>query len=107
MNKEEILNTFIKEVKIDKLNGFIGKTVIHPFQMNVVQAMNVISYEDYMDAKSILDGVGSKYSISGSINCERMNEVNPHTKWAKKIMLLSDIYGVFNKGISFNELFRF
>lgn len=107
MNKEDILNTFIKEVKIDKLNGFIGKTVIHPFQMNVVQAMNVISYEDYMDAKSILDGVGSKYSISGSINCERMNEVNPHTKWAKKIMLLSDIYGVFNKGISFNELFRF
>ena len=63
--------------------------------------------KDYMDAKSILDGVGSKYSISGSINCERMNEVNPHTKWAKKIMLLSDIYGVFNKGISFNELFRF
>ena len=107
MNKKDILNTFIKEVKIDKLNGFIGKTVIHPFQMNVVQAMNVISYEDYMDAKSILDGVGSKYSISGSINCERMNEVNPHTKWAKKIMLLSDIYGVFNKGISFNELFRF
>ena len=107
MNNKEILDTYIKEVKIDKLNGFIGKTVIHPLQMNVVQAMNVISYEDYMDAKSILDGIGSKYSISGSINCERMNEVNPHTKWARKIMILSNIYGVFNKGIKFNELFRF
>lgn len=107
MNNKEILDTYIKEVKIDKLNGFIGKTVIHPLQMNVVQAMNVVSYEDYMDAKSILDGIGSKYSISGSINCERMNEVNPHTKWARKIMILSDIYGVFNKGTSFNELFRF
>lgn len=107
MNNKEILDTYIKEIKIDKLNGFIGKTVIHPLQMNVVQAMNVISYEDYMDAKSILDGIGSKYSISGSINCERMNEVNPHTKWARKIMILSNIYGVFNKGIKFNELFRF
>ena len=68
--------------------------------MNVVQAMNVISYEDYMDAKSILDGIGSKYSISGSINCERMNEVNPHTKWARKIMILSDIVALAKAGYS-------
>ncbi len=107
MSNLDILKKYIKEVKIDKLNGFIGKTVIHPLQMNVVQAMNAIAYEDYMDAKSIIDGIGSKYSISSSINCERMNEVNPHTRWAKKIMVLSKIYGVLNKGIKVDELFRF
>lgn len=104
--KEVILNNYIKEIKIDRLNGFVGKTVIHPMQMKIVQAMSVITYEDYIDAKKIINDIDSKYSISSSLYGDRMNEVNPHLKWAKKIMKLSEIYGVLKEGKEFNELYK-
>ena len=37
---------------------------------------------------------------------DRMNEVNPHLAWAKKIIKLSNIFGVFNEGVEFNDLTR-
>ena len=39
-------------------------------------------------------------------NLEKMNEVSPHLKWAKKIMAMSEVYGVLNKGVEFNELYE-
>jgi citrate lyase beta subunit len=107
LKKEEILDSYIKEIHLDKLNAFVGKTVIHPLQLKVVQAMNTISYEDYVDAKNIIENVNSKNSVSASFSSERMNEVSPHLKWAKKIMILAEVYGVLNEGKTFNELFRF
>lgn len=107
MLKEDILESYLKEIQIDKLNGFIGKTVIHPLQMNIVQAMSIITYEDYMDAKKILQNVNSKFAVSGSVYSERMNEVNPHLLWSEKIMKLSEVYGVLNEGVESCELFRF
>lgn len=107
LNNKEILNSYLKEIYLDKLNGFFGKTVIHPLQLKIVQAMNIISYVDYMDAKNIIENVNSKYSVSAGFSSERMNEVNPHLKWAKKIMILAEIYGVFKEGTTANEVFRF
>lgn len=107
LNNEEILETYLKEIDLDKLNGLFGKTVIHPFQLKVVQAKNIINYEDYFDAKSIIENVNSKYGVSASFSFERMNEVNPHLKWAKKIMILSEIYGVIKEGVTINEVLKF
>ena len=107
LKNEEILDSYIKEIHLDKSNAFVGKTVIHPLQLKVVQAMNTISYEDYVDAKNIIENVNSKNSVSASFSSERMNEVSPHLKWAKKIMILAEVYGVLNEGKTFNELFRF
>lgn len=104
---KEILDLYMKEIYLDKLNAFTGKTVIHPLQLKVVQAMNTISYEDYIDAKNIIKNVNSKCGVSASFSGERMNEVNPHLKWAKRIMILAEIYGVLNEGKKVSELFRF
>lgn len=106
LNNKEILNSYLNEIELDKLNGFVGKTVIHPLQLKVVQAMSVISYEDYIDAKSIIENINSQYGASASFSCERMNEVNPHLKWAKRIMILSEIYGVIKEGVTVNEVFK-
>lgn len=102
-----ILDSYIKEISLDKLNGFFGKTVIHPLQLEVVQAMSIISYEDYMDAQNIINNINSKYGVSASFSSERMNEVSPHLKWAKKIISLAEIYGVLKEGMRFNEVLEF
>ena len=107
MKNSEILDSYLREIDIDRLNGFIGKTVIHPLQMKVVQAKHVVSYEDYLDAKSIIANVNQKSGVSAGVFKERMNEVNPHLKWAQKIITLSHIYGVFNEGMNFNDILRF
>lgn len=106
MDDERILKTYIKENKMDKLNGFSGKTVIHPTQTKIVQAMNVISYEDYKDAQMILENITSKHSVMANIKGDRMNEISPHTKWAKRILVLANIFGVLNEGVEFDDLYR-
>lgn len=106
MRDKDILETYVKEIELDKINGFTGKTVIHPLQLRVVQALSVISYEDYIDASNIIEQSNSKKGVSASLYKDRMNEVNPHLAWAKRIIKLSDIFGVFKEGIEFNELIR-
>lgn len=106
MEDQTIFDSYVNEIRLDKFNGFCGKTVIHPMQLKIVQAMSVINYEDYIDAIDIINNIESKHAITASINKERMNEVNPHLKWARKILRLSKIYGVFNKGMDYYELYR-
>lgn len=103
LSDSHILNSYEKEMLLDRLNGFIGKTVIHPKQLTLVQLFSVVSYEDYLDAKAILSNLDNKFGALGSLNSDRMNEVKPHFKWAKKIMTLASIYGVYNEGLSFRD----
>lgn len=91
-----------KELLLDKMNGLTGKTVIHPKQVDIVNALMVISKEDYLDARSIL--ASSDDGVIRSLYNNKMNEVKPHTKWARHIMELSRIIGVFNNGKSYKDL---
>ena len=106
-DNDEIRKAYIKEILLDKFHGLVGKTVIHPNQVAIVQALCVVTYEDYMDANMILESTQGKYGVSRSISGDRMNEVNPHLLWAKKIIMLSKVYGVLNKGIDYNDLLKF
>ena len=83
-----------KEIELDKLNGFIGKTVIHPKQIEVVNEGLKVSKEDYEDAKEIIKWENPELAVGKSHNGQRMNEVKVHFKWAEKIVTLEDIYGV-------------
>lgn len=83
------------ELEEDRLCGFIGKTVIHPRQISLVNAAYKVSRRDLDDAKSILNWDSACRSlVSGSTAGERMNEYKTHSNWAKKILLLSQAYGV-------------
>ena len=97
-------NILIKETLLDRTNGLIGKTVIHPSQVNVVNSLMVVSKEDYIDATNIINS-----SLNGVIRsnyANKMNEVKPHEKWAKEILLKAKIMGVFEDGKSHRELLQ-
>ena len=84
-----------KETARDRLNGFVGKTVIHPKQIEVVNEAFRVSKKDYGDALAILgwddtDGL----RVGGSVGGERMNEVKTHMNWAEKTVKLARIYGI-------------
>lgn len=83
-----------KEIEEDKLNGFIGKTAIHPAQLPVIEQSLRVRRSDYEDAKRILDWRGESLAVHKSTIGTRMNEVKCHTRWAEKTVILGDIYGI-------------
>lgn len=86
---------FAAELALDRLNGFVGKTVIHPRQIPLVNQAYMVSQADYQDALAILDwDCGHRALVSGSAAAGRMNEPRTHETWAQKIILLSQAYGV-------------
>lgn len=94
-NGENWENGMRKELHQDLLNGFIGKTVIHPKQISVVNDMLAVPEEDYSDACAILnwDPHSDRLVSAGALR-SRMNEQKTHTRWAEKILLRARLYGV-------------
>lgn len=84
----------IKELKLDMENGFQGKTIIHPSQINAVNKQYVVPYDEYIDAINILEAIGGVFKGSAG---NRMNEVAPHKNWAKKIKARARVFGVLDK----------
>lgn len=83
------------EIAEDLLCGFIGKTVIHPNQISVVNDALRVPANDLADAKSILKwDTHNDNLVSGSISKERMNEYKTHSNWAVKTLLLAEYYGI-------------
>lgn len=87
-----------KELTDDRLCGFVGKTVIHPNQIEIVNRAYQVSRQDFEDAKMILNWNPDKHTlVSGSFKNERMNEYKTHWKWAQKILFLAEQYGITNE----------
>lgn len=83
------------ELELDRINGFIGKTVIHPNQIPLVNESFKVSSLDYQDALSILDwSEDNKSMVSGNASSERMNEYKTHYHWARSILMLAKAYGI-------------
>ncbi len=93
-DNEEWKRGLRKELKLDKVNGFIGKTVIHPKQISVVNEALKVSHKDHEDAKEILNWDETGLQVGKSFAGERMNEVKTHINWAYKTITLAEIYGV-------------
>lgn len=83
-----------QEIKQDRLCGFIGKTVIHPKQIDIVNSEYMVLNSDLEDAKNILNwDTDSPSFVSGNSSKERMNEYKTHYNWANSIIFLSQYYG--------------
>ena len=95
----------IREIMLDKANGLLGKTAIHPKQLALINSLMVVSKEEYMDAEAIVNS--SSDGVIRSSYSNKMNEVKPHLKWAQEIMLLSKITGVLNHGKSFRDILKY
>ena len=88
-------NGLRKEIRDDRLSGFIGKTVIHPKQIPVVNDEYKVTQKNYDDALHILNWDTKKDSfVSGSLAGERMDEYKTHLNWAKKTCFMAKCYGI-------------
>ena len=84
-----------REMELDLLCGFVGKTVIHPNQIAVVNDCLKVSAADYQDACHILNWEPDSFQlVSSSAESTRMNEYNTHFRWADRIVRLAQVYGV-------------
>lgn len=100
---EKCIDGLIKEVVLDKANGLIGKTIIHPTHISVVNALYVVTKEEYEDALAIIEP--DKRGAYKSRYNNKMNEANPHFNWANKILKRAHVYGVFNEDLNCIDLF--
>ncbi|MGV3466347.1 MAG: HpcH/HpaI aldolase/citrate lyase family protein [Heyndrickxia sp.] len=105
--ENEYHHALIREIILDKSNGIVGKTIIHPSHIRLVHALNAVTYEEYMDSISIMDQVHSQNGVLASNFHNKMNEVKPHYHWAKKTLLKSKVYGVLHEQQSFIQLLEF
>ena len=83
-----------KEIELDQLNGFIGKTAIHPSQLPIIYESLKVRRCDYDDASSIVNWSAGGLAVAKSQDGQRMNEVKCHYKWAQRILMLAGIYGI-------------
>lgn len=84
-----------KELFLDKLNGIIGKTCIHPSQVPLIQQSLIVSESDYNNALQVLSMSSQSFvGVKKGTNGNQMNESKTHINWAKKILALSGIYGI-------------
>lgn len=107
MRRKPLVNNeidgLLREVILDKANGFIGRTVIHPTHVKFVNAMMAVTKEEYDDACQILGHTeGGVVKGSGG---NKMNEIKPHTNWAKKIYNRARAYGVIKNESDYVKLF--
>ena len=85
----------LQEIKDDKLCGFIGKTVIHPNQISVINQAYQVLRSDFNDAQAILNwNKNSNAFVSGSDAKERMNEYKTHINWAQQTIFLAEAFGI-------------
>lgn len=96
------LDGLLREITLDRANGILGKTVIHPSHVAAVHALSVVTHEEYSDALDILQGDVGGVAASGYRN--KMNEMRPHRSWARQTLLRARVFGVANKGVSFVDL---
>lgn len=92
----------LREVLLDRANGFVGKTVIHPTHVKFVNAMSAVTEEEFRDASAILGTSGGVVKGQGS---NKMNEIGPHRAWAERIVMRSKAYGVIKDGTEYIKLF--
>ena len=85
------IDGLLKEVLIDRANGFVGKTIIHPTHAKFVNAMFTVVEEEYNDALQVLHTSGG---VVKSARGDKMNEIGPHRRWAEKIVKRAEVYGV-------------
>ena len=96
------IDGLLREVILDKANGFIGRTVIHPTHVKFVNALMAVTREQYDDARQILGTGGGVVKGSGG---NKMNEIRPHTNWANKIYNRGRAFGVIENEAAYIKLF--
>jgi citrate lyase beta subunit len=100
---EHDMDGLLREIELDRTNGLLGKTCIHPSHVTPVHALSVVSHEEYSDARDILRPE-SGGGVLRSAYTNKMNEVKPHRAWAERTLLRAEVFGVAREGVGFVDL---
>jgi len=101
---EHDLDGLIREIELDRANGLLGKTCIHPSHVPAVHALAVVTHEEWSDAADILHRDRAGGGVMRSAYTNKMNEVKPHRAWAQRVMLRASVFGVAREDVTFAEL---
>ncbi|MEV4616246.1 HpcH/HpaI aldolase/citrate lyase family protein [Kitasatospora sp. NPDC049258] len=101
---EHDLDGLIREIELDRANGLLGKTCIHPSHVPAVHALSVVTHEEYSDAQDILQQSRGGGGVLRSAYTNKMNEAKPHRAWAERVLLRAEVFGVAREEVSFAEL---
>ncbi|MGW7520305.1 HpcH/HpaI aldolase/citrate lyase family protein [Streptomyces sp. NPDC054796] len=98
------MDGLLREIELDRANGLLGKTCIHPSHVAPVHALSVVSHEEFSDATDILRPERCGGGVLRSAYTNKMNEVKPHRAWAERTLLRGEVFGVAREGVGFVEL---
>lgn len=99
------LDGLLREIVLDRANGLLGKTVIHPSHVPVVHALSVVSHEEYVDALAVLENSAAG-GVSASQYSNKMNEHRPHRHWANRTLLRARAFGVAEQNVTLVDLLK-
>jgi citrate lyase beta subunit len=98
------IDGLLREIELDRANGLLGKTCIHPSHVLPVHALSVVSLEEYSDATDILRPDRSGGGVLRSAYTNKMNEIKPHRAWAERTLLRAELFGVARDGVGFVDV---
>ncbi|WP_392670255.1 HpcH/HpaI aldolase/citrate lyase family protein [Streptomyces sp. LN785] len=101
---EHDLDGLLREIELDRANGLLGKTCIHPSHVAPVHALSVVSHEEFSDAQDILRPERGGGGVMRSAYTNKMNEVKPHRAWAERTLRRAEVFGVAKEDVGFVEL---
>ncbi|MFE9860375.1 HpcH/HpaI aldolase/citrate lyase family protein [Streptomyces sp. NPDC005780] len=101
---EHDLDGLLREIELDRANGLLGKTCIHPSHVAPVHALSVVSHEEFSDAQDILRPERDGGGVLRSSYTNKMNEVKPHRAWAERTLRRAEVFGVAKADVGFVEL---
>lgn len=79
---------FRRDVLRDLREGLIGKTIIHPDQIDLIEECYRVEPEELDDARQLLSSHSAVFSLNGT-----MAEVSTQLKWGMSIFKREEIYG--------------
>ncbi|MEU9201398.1 HpcH/HpaI aldolase/citrate lyase family protein [Streptomyces sp. NPDC048332] len=101
---EHDLDGLLREIELDRANGLLGKTCIHPSHVAPVHALSVVSHEEFSDAQDILRPERDGGGVLRSSYTNKMNEVKPHRAWAERTLRRAQVFGVAKADVGFVDL---
>ena len=81
-----------KELTLDIAHGLVGKSAIHPSQIEVIQNALMVTPSEHSEAMRILNSTQAVFKSQGA-----MCEPATHSRWAARILDRAHFYGLQNE----------
>lgn len=78
-----------RELALDMAHGLVGKTAIHPCQINLIEQALMVTPGEHSDALRILNSTQAVFKSQGA-----MCEPATHRRWAAGILERAKVYGL-------------